>query len=51
METELITITMDEYRELKEDARFLEALRWAGVDTWSGVDYAVELFEETIVND
>jgi hypothetical protein len=31
-----------ELEELEEDARFLNALRRAGVDNWDGYDYAID---------
>lgn len=37
-----ITIAEEEYNRLVEDSEFLEALRDAGVDNWSGFDVAVE---------
>lgn len=41
-----ITISTDEYEQLIEDSRFLEALRAAGVDNWEGYDFAVEATED-----
>lgn len=38
-----IEISKKEYVELKDDARFLNALRAAGVDNWDGYSYALEL--------
>lgn len=35
-----------ELEELREELRFLDALRAAGVDNWYGYDYALELLEE-----
>lgn len=35
-----------EFLKLKEDARFLEALRAVGVDNWEGYEYACDLIEE-----
>ena len=32
--------------QLKEDIKFLRCLEAAGVDNWSGYDYAQELFQE-----
>ena len=40
---ETITITKKEYESLKEDSKFLEALRAGGVDSWCGYDYACEM--------
>lgn len=41
----MITIPKDEYDQLKESERLLEALQGAGVDNWEGYDYALELME------
>jgi hypothetical protein len=43
---ETITITVGEYEKLKEDQRFLDALRSCGVDNWEGFDDAVDRMEE-----
>jgi hypothetical protein len=37
-----IEIDEQEYLELLEDQRLLNALRNAGVDNWDGFDYALE---------
>lgn len=39
---ETVTITREEYEQLLEDQRFLDALRGAGVDNWDGYDFACE---------
>lgn len=44
-EEETVTITQSEYEGLVADRRMLTALEVAGVDNWSGYDYAVEHFE------
>lgn len=44
--SEMVTIPMSEYLSLSEDARWLQALEHAGVDNWSGYDYARELFNQ-----
>ena len=41
---QMVTITLGEYVSLKEDAAWLQALENAGVDNWSGIDFARELF-------
>lgn len=46
MEPEKITITVDEYKELLEKAKWLGYLEAAGVDNWEGVSLAHELFIE-----
>lgn len=48
MEPETITILKEEYESLLKDVRFLRALEGAGVDNWSGYDYACELFHEDV---
>lgn len=41
-----ILIDRDLYDSLMEDRRWVNALEGAGVDNWSGYDYAMELFKE-----
>lgn len=43
---ETVTISKKEYESLLEDQWFLQCLQSAGVDNWSGYDYAVELSQE-----
>lgn len=43
---ELVTIPRKEYESLKEDSDWLQCLQSAGVDNWSGYDYARELQRE-----
>lgn len=47
MTNEMISISLEEYEELKREQVFLECLREAGVDNWNGYEYAVELYRET----
>lgn len=47
MNTNEVVLTKEEYDELIADRDFLDALRGAGVDSWEGYDYALELLEET----
>jgi hypothetical protein len=42
---ETVTITKEEYDELKEDSRFLRCLQGAGVDDWEGYEYALDALE------
>jgi len=42
-----ITISKEEYDELKSDARFLDCLRAAGVDNWDGYGFALEEYQES----
>jgi hypothetical protein len=42
---ETITITKKEYDSLIEDSETLSALESAGVDNWSGYDYAMEILK------
>ena len=46
MNNEVVTITLDEYEQLKEDSAFLSALEQAGVDNWDGYDFAREIYQE-----
>lgn len=41
-----VTISKKEYESLKEDSDWLQCLQSAGVDNWSGYDYARELQRE-----
>ena len=40
-ENETVTITKEEYEDLLDDRVFLLALHNAGVDNWSGYEYAL----------
>jgi len=46
MNEETITITKKEYVSLLEDQKLLQCLQGAGVDNWSGYDYAIEMMQE-----
>ena len=39
---ETITIMMKEYKDLQDNRELLLCLQGAGVDNWSGYDYAME---------
>lgn len=41
--SEEITLPKDKVEEMLEQLQWLEALEDAGVDNWSGIDYAYEL--------
>ena len=41
-----ITISKKEYEELLENQKLLQCLQDAGVDNWSGYDYAMEMMKE-----
>lgn len=41
-----MTITKEEYEDLKRSARWLQCLENAGVDNWGGIDFAYELMDE-----
>ena len=43
---ETITISKKEYESLLEDQKLLQCLQGAGVDNWSGYDYAMEMMKE-----
>lgn len=45
-EETFISISTEELSELRERDTWLDALECAGVDNWSGVDYAKELMNE-----
>lgn len=45
-EPEQVTISREEYDSLIQSSRWLECLESAGVDNWSGFDYARELLDE-----
>lgn len=45
-EEEKVTITKQEYDQLKADSKWLGCLEAAGVDNWEGYDYARELQNE-----
>ena len=40
-----ITISVEEYNDLLDDAEFLRALRMAGVDNWDGYDDAIDIYQ------
>ena len=40
------TIPLKEYESLQKDAEKLQALEQAGVDNWSGYDYAMEILRD-----
>lgn len=43
---EMVTITKERYAELIDSEDWLNCLQNAGVDNWSGYDFARELYEE-----
>lgn len=42
---DLVTITVKEYIQLKEDSRKLLALEMCGVDNWVGYDESMKLLD------
>ena len=40
-----VTLTQEEYNELKQDQDFLRALEGAGVDNWDGYEFAQEAMD------
>lgn len=46
MDKEMVEISVEEYNELLEAYQWLQALEDAGVDNWSGYDFAVETLEQ-----
>lgn len=45
-EVKMVTITEEEYNDLKDSQMWLDALKNAGVDNWSGYDFAAEIYRE-----
>jgi hypothetical protein len=43
---ETTAISTKDFTSLLDDAEFLQCLREAGVDNWSGYDYANELYRD-----
>ena len=43
---ETVTITIKEFQSLLQAQEWLSCLEDAGVDNWSGIDYAYELARE-----
>jgi hypothetical protein len=43
---EMVTISKKEYEDLLEESSKLSCLEAAGVDNWSGYDFAMEMFRE-----
>jgi len=44
---ESITIIKKEFEKLKEDSKFLECLKGAGVDNWDGYSIAWNMMDST----
>ena len=42
----MVSITEDEYKELKRESMLLHFLKWGGVDNWEGWDDAIERLNE-----
>ena len=47
-EKEMVTIPKSEYEWLLKKSDWLETLEAAGVDNWSGIEYAYELQNEEV---
>lgn len=43
---EFTPVDLEELSDLRQEARKLRALETAGVDNWTGYDYAMELYRE-----
>jgi phage pi2 protein 07 len=43
---DMMVITKKEYQELKRESDWLACLEAAGVDNWSGYDYAISLRDD-----
>ncbi len=46
MNEETVTIPLSRFEELLEAEHWLTCLENAGVDNWSGIDVAADMFEE-----
>lgn len=46
MKLDVVTISTNEYDDLKNDSYELSYLKAAGVDNWEGYDYAMEMMED-----
>jgi len=46
-----VTIPVEEYKDLLDSQLWLDCLEGAGVDNWSGYDYAVEMYKEAKENE
>ena len=46
MNEQTVTIPQSEYDSLLEDRKWLQCLESAGVDNWSGYEYAKDLMSE-----
>lgn len=42
----VVSVPIEEYLQLQDDARLLNCLRNAGVDNWEGWDFALEEYHE-----
>lgn len=47
-DTESVVISIQEYESLKHSADWLQCLEDAGVDNWSGIDYAYEMMNRGV---
>jgi len=50
-EEETITITVKEYKRLKDTLRWVKCLEEAGVDNWEGMDDAIEIEERRMAEE
>jgi len=41
-----VTLAKDEYDDLIDDQKFLEALQIAGVNTWENYEHAIDIYLE-----
>jgi hypothetical protein len=46
IEQEMVTISKKEYEDMLDDLTWLTCLEDAGVDNWSGYEYAIQLLKE-----
>ena len=46
IEKEMIKISKEEYKSLKENSNFLDCLKCVGVDNWDGYGDALQMLED-----
>ena len=51
METDEITVKAKYFERIQKESHFLDCLRAAGVDNWSGYDDAREMWEQEYPED
>lgn len=46
IDIEITIIPKQDFENLLKDSRFLDCLRFQGVDNWDGYQYAIDAYEE-----